>query len=66
MKTAIATLEVGVDNDRPEHANIVHGLFSSGTAFRENRGVYRGTSGRLGAAVEKKTSECGDILETGI
>jgi hypothetical protein len=66
VKTALATLEVGVDNDRPERTHVARGLFSSGTSFRENRGVYRGTSARVGAELEIHPSVSGEFVEPGL
>jgi hypothetical protein len=66
VKAALVTLEVAVDNDRPEHANLARGLLTSGTPFRENRGVYRGTSARIGAEFEIHPSVSGEFVEPGI
>ena len=66
VRTALATFEVGVDNDRPEHANVARGLFSSGTAFRENRGAYGGTSARIGLEMEFHPGVSGEFVEPGI
>ena len=66
VNTALATLELGVDNDRPERANITRGLFSSGTRFRANRGVYSGTSARVGGEVEFHPNVSGEFVSPGI
>jgi hypothetical protein len=66
VNTALATLEFAIDNDRPERANIAHGIFSSGTRFRENRGVYNGTSARVGAEIEFHPNVSGEFVSPGI
>jgi hypothetical protein len=66
VNTALATLELGVDNDRPERANVAHGLFPSGTHFRENRGVSPGTSARVGAELEIHPDVSGEFVEPGV
>jgi hypothetical protein len=66
VNTALATLEVGVDDDRPERANIAHGLLPSGTPFRANRGAYSGTSRRLSAELEIHPDVSGELVSPGV
>ena len=66
VNTGLATLELAVDEDRPERASIAHGLFSSGTRFRANRGVYTGTSGRAGVELEFHPNVSGEFVSPGI
>jgi hypothetical protein len=66
VKTAVAILRLGVDDDRPERAAIAHGLFSSGARFRANRGVSAGRSARMGADLEIHPDVSGDFVQPGI
>jgi hypothetical protein len=66
VNTALATLKLGIDNDRPERRNITHGLVSSGASFRENRGAYSGTSARVSGDLEIHPSVSGEFVEPGI
>jgi hypothetical protein len=65
VNTALATIDVGVDNDRSERNSISHGVFST-TAFRPNRGVYAGASARIGAELEIHPDVSGEFVEPGI
>jgi len=65
VSTALATVELAVDNDRPEQRNLTRSLFS-GSAFPDNRGVYAGTSPRIGAELEIHPDISGDFVEPGI
>lgn len=65
VSTALATFEVGVDDDRAERRRLTRGLFS-GPAFWENRGVYSGTSARIGAELEIHPDVSGDFVVPGI
>jgi hypothetical protein len=66
VNTGLATLEIGIDDDRPERANIAHGFFPAGTRFRANRGIYRGTSARIGLELEVHPDVNGAFVEPGI
>ena len=66
VNTGLVTMELAVDDDRPERARINRGLFSSGAPFRANRGVYGGTSARISGVMELHPNVSGDFVSPGV
>ena len=63
---ALATVQLGVENDRPERTRVEHGLFATGTSFRPNRGVAAGTSAVAAVDLELHPSVNGEFVQPGL
>jgi hypothetical protein len=65
LRTGVATAEIGVARDAPEHARLERGLFGP-TDFRMNRGADRGSYGIARVALEWHPNVSGDFVTPGI
>ena len=62
----LATLQLGVADDRGERSRLVHGLFRGGPGFRDNRGVAEGRYVVVRSDLEIHPNVTGDFVQPGV
>lgn len=66
VDVGLATLQLGVANDRGERTRLSQGLFSGPSRFRQNRGVASGTYGISRVDLELHPNVTGDFVQPGV
>lgn len=66
VDVGLATIQVGVGDDRGERTRLSQGLFSGSSRFRQNRGSANGSYVLAAADVELHPNVTGDFVQPGV